>query len=327
MSNLRRFLVSDEEQVDTLRLDKVLAEMLAEELSREQLKRLILEEAVQVNGRVVVKPAYALKAGDEVVLNIPELKPIALVPQDIPLDVVYEDEDLLVINKPRGMLTHPTGREVTGTLVNALLHHCAGGLSGLNGEIRPGIVHRLDRETSGLLVVAKHDRAHRGLSEQLQVKTMRREYQALVQGVFKTESGTVNAPIGRNPKHRDQMMISETGRAAVTHWQLEAAVYGKYSRLRLKLETGRTHQIRVHLASIGHPVIGDPLYGSGLEKILHLEKMPGFGGQLLQAVCLSFVHPIQQKSMTFEIPPESIMDRVWRVLSGEPEETAGRDGL
>lgn len=316
----RNFLVTDEVlEGGPVRLDRFLAEMLSEERSREQIKKYIQDGAVKVNGQVVSKPAFALKEQMEVALIVPALKAIPLLSEDILLHVVYEDDDVLVLNKPRGMLTHPTGRVRTGTLVNALLHHCGDSLSGLNGEIRPGIVHRLDRDTSGLLVVAKHDRAHRGLSEQLQVKSMRREYIALVQGVPKEISGTVKQPIGRNPQHRDQMKVTPDGRSAVTHWNVLETAHHQFSKIALQLETGRTHQIRVHMTYIGHPLVGDPLYGTGLEKIWHLDKISGFRGQMLQAVRLSFTHPITGLEMCFEIPPEPLFEMVWHRLTGVQE--------
>lgn len=327
---LLNFLVSEEHQSDsgaTLRLDKFLAEELAEQFSREQLKRLIQQDAVTVNDSIQTKASFSLKEGDTVTLAVPEAKPLELAAEAIPLDVIYEDNCLLIVNKPSGMLTHPTGREQTGTLVNALLSYCEGRLSGINGVIRPGIVHRLDRETSGLLVVAKTDIAHRKLADQLREKTMRREYYAVAQGIFKTPTGTVDAPIGRNPKHREKMGISETGRHAVTHWHVLEAFHSKYSHLRLQLETGRTHQIRVHMAHIGHPIVGDPLYGTGLEKVLRLDKLPGFRGQLLQAFRLTLTHPETQKSMQFEIEADPVLQHALKFLKneGEPQEENPHD--
>jgi 23S rRNA pseudouridine1911/1915/1917 synthase len=316
----KTFLVTEDIlEGGTLRLDRFLAEMLSEERSREQIKKYIQEGAVMVNAQVVCKPAFALKEQMVVALTVPALKAIPLLSEAISLSLVYEDDDLLVVNKPRGMLTHPTGKVRTGTLVNALLHHCGDSLSGLNGEIRPGIVHRLDRDTSGLLVVAKHDRAHRGLSDQLQVKSMRREYIALVQGVPKENTGTVNQPIGRNPQHRDQMKVTPEGRSAVTHWTVLETAHHQFSKMALKLETGRTHQIRVHMAYLGHPLVGDPLYGTGLEKIWHLDKVAGFQGQMLQAVRLSFTHPFSHDVMSFELPLEPLFEAVWQRLTGTTE--------
>lgn len=302
-------LISEEDQGE--RLDKLLAhELEAFSLSRERLQALIKDGQVLVNDQPALKASLRLKEGDRVTIHIPEAQPIALRPQAIPLDVVFEDDQLLVINKPRGMLTHPTGREREGTLVNALLAHCGSSLSGINGQIRPGIVHRLDRDTCGLLMVAKTDAAHFHLSGQLKDKTARRDYRAIAQGQFTEDTGTVDAPIGRNPKHRDKMAILEDGRHAVTHWRVQDRLNDKFALLELSLETGRTHQIRVHMSHIGHPLFGDPLYGSGLEKTLKL-KTPG---QMLQAFRLSFIHPSGER-LTFEIPQDPEISRMWRLLA------------
>lgn len=303
-------LVSEEMQGE--RLDKLLASELEDyALSRERLQALIKEGRVTVNQKPSTKPSLRLKDGDTLCVEIPEAQPIALEAEAIPLDVIYEDPALLVVNKPSGMLTHPTGRERHGTLVNALLAHCGSSLSGINGMIRPGIVHRLDRETSGLLMVAKTDAAHFHLSAQLKEKTARRDYRAIAQGQFTENQGTVNAPIGRNPKNRDKMAIIQDGRAAVTHWQVLERIGDKYALLQLSLETGRTHQIRVHMSHIGHPLLGDPLYGSGIDKVIKLKTQ----GQLLQAFRLSFTHPLSEERLTFEIPQEPELTRVWQWLS------------
>ncbi len=302
-------LASEESQTE--RLDKFLAGELQDDFSRERIKSLIQQGQVRLNGVEQRKPSVRLKEGDTVTVLVPEDRPLQLTAEAIPLAVVYEDHELLVVNKPAGMLTHPTGRERQGTLVNALLAHCDGSLSGINGVIRPGIVHRLDRDTSGLLVVAKTDRAHYGLSAQLKEKTMRREYRAIVQGKFEVDTGTVDAPIGRNPKHRDKMAVIEGGRPAVTHWQVKDRLDDRFAFLELRLETGRTHQIRVHMAYIGHPIVADPLYGTGLEKILKLKTQ----GQLLQAFRLRFIHPVTQEEMSFEIPVDPEIQRIWAVLS------------
>jgi 23S rRNA pseudouridine1911/1915/1917 synthase len=304
-----QLLVNEEDQGE--RLDKFLAAVLEEfSLSRERLQALIKEGRVQINGKTETKAATRLKEGDAIEVSIPEAQPIALQPEAIPLAVIYEDAALLVVNKPTGMLTHPTGRERGGTLVNALLAHCGSSLSGINGMIRPGIVHRLDRETSGLLMVAKTDPAHFHLSAQLKDKTARRNYRAIAQGQFKQDEGTVNAPIGRNPKHRDKMAVVPNGRAAVTHWKVLERLGDKFALIELSLETGRTHQIRVHMAHIGHPLLGDPFYGSGIEKIIKLKTQ----GQLLQAFRLSFTHPLSNELMTFEIPQDPEITRVWQWL-------------
>lgn len=305
-------LIGEEEQGE--RLDKLLASELDEfSLSRERIQTLIKDGLVTINQTPERKPSTRLKDGDSVHVIIPDARPIPLEPESIPLDVIYEDSDLLVVNKPSGMLTHPTGRERHGTLVNALLHHCGSSLSGINGFIRPGIVHRLDRDTSGLLMVAKTDAAHFHLSAQLKNKSARRDYRAIAQGAFSTDSGTVDAPIGRNPKHRDKMAVMSDGRPAVTHWRVQERVGDKYALLELSLETGRTHQIRVHMAHIGHPLLGDPLYGSGIEKVLKLKTQ----GQLLQAFRLSFNHPITQERLTFEIPEDPEITRVWHWLQDQ----------
>ncbi len=287
------------EDEDGERLDRFLAESLPQ-FSREFLKSLILKNQVVVAGQRPNKPAFRLLEGQEIHLEIPPPQPLNLEAETIPLEIVYEDSDMLVVNKPSGMLTHPSGKSQTGTLVNALLCHCKGQLSGINGVERPGIVHRLDRETSGLLMVAKTDRAHQALQQQLQHRTAKRQYRAIVQGMMDQTSGTISAPIGRNPKHRDKMMIDAKGRPAVTHWEVLESLGHKFTILKLSLETGRTHQIRVHLASIGHPIFGDPLYGTGLEQQIRFHSQ----GQILQAFALTFQHPISGETLSFEIPPD-----------------------
>jgi 23S rRNA pseudouridine1911/1915/1917 synthase len=307
--NTHTLLVSEEEQGE--RLDKLLAAELEEfSLSRERIQTLIKDGLVTVNRQPERKPSTRLKDGDAVQVCIPEAKPIPLEPEPIPLAVIYEDSALLVVNKPSGMLTHPTGKERHGTLVNALLHHCGDSLSGINGFIRPGIVHRLDRDTTGLLMVAKTDAAHLHLSAQLKEKSAQREYKAIAQGRFPEESGTVDAPIGRNPKHRDKMAVLPDSRPAVTHWHVRERIGDKFALLELRLETGRTHQIRVHMAHIGHPLLGDPLYGSGIEKVMRLKTQ----GQLLQAFRLRFTHPATQERLTFELPEDPEITRVWHWL-------------
>ncbi len=286
------------EEAESERLDRFLASEFEDRFSRERIKTLIQEGRVYVNGRPVMKPAHRLKEGDTLALSVPEARPVALALESIPLEVLFEDDALLVVNKPAGMLTHPAGRETTGTLVNALLAHCGESLSGINGELRPGIVHRLDRDTSGLLMVAKTDQAHRFLSAQLQERSAKREYRAIVQGDPPQESGTVNAPIGRHPKQREKMAVVPAGREAVTHWEVIERIHGRFCYVHLRLETGRTHQIRVHMAHIGFPIVGDPQYGRGIEKTLKLKTR----GQLLQAYRLRFVHPVTKAPMNFEIP-------------------------
>ena len=228
-------------------------------LTRSQAARLIAEGRVRVNGKPAAKSAR-LSGGETVTVDVPQLRETALPPQDIPLDVVYEDDDVIVVNKPTGLVVHPAPGHPDGTLVNALLHHCGDSLSGIGGEKRPGIVHRIDRDTSGLIIAAKNDAAHLALSAQLKDHSLSRTYECLVTGNMKQDSGTVDAPIGRSSADRKKMAVVPTGRRAVTHWEVVAR-YPGVTHLRCRLETGRTHQIRVHMAYIGHPLLGDALYG------------------------------------------------------------------
>ena len=251
-------------------------------LTRSQAARLIEEGRVCVNGRAAAKSAR-LAGGETVTVDIPEVRDTALVPQDIPLDVVYEDEDVIVVNKPKGLVVHPAPGHPDGTLVNALLHHCGDNLSGIGGEKRPGIVHRIDRDTSGLIIAAKNDAAHLALSAQLKDHSLSRTYECLVTGSMKQDSGTVDAPIDRAPGDRKKMAVVPAGRRAVTHWEVIAR-YSGVTHLRCRLETGRTHQIRVHMAYIGHPILGDTVYGAK-------KPVPGLTGQCLHATGLRFVHP------------------------------------
>ena len=264
------------------RIDALLARNVAD-LSRSAAQRLLEQGEVRVNG-AVVKKNYKASPGDEVSLKVPEPEDVEIIPQNIPLDVVFEDDDIIVINKPRGMVVHPAPGHPDGTLVNALLWHCGDSLSGIGGEKRPGIVHRIDMDTSGLLIVAKNDFAHQYLSAQLSDHSLARTYEAVVYGRVKSDSGTVDAPIGRHPIDRKRMAITpKGGREAVTHYEVIARYRG-YTHLRCRLETGRTHQIRVHMESIGHPLVGDMVYG---------RKRPekGLEGQCLHARELRFIHP------------------------------------
>ncbi len=264
------------------RIDALLAQNVPE-LSRSAAQRLINEGSVTVGGTVIRKN-YKCNAGDEITLLLPEVEETELLPEDIPLDIVYEDGDVIVVNKPRGMVVHPAPGHSGGTLVNALLYHCGDSLSGIGGEKRPGIVHRIDKDTSGLIIVAKNDHAHLALSAQLADRSLSRVYEAVARGSFREDSGTVNAPIGRHPIDRKRMAVTDKGsRNAVTHWEVIARYEG-YTHIRCRLETGRTHQIRVHMASIGHPLLGDALYGA---------KSPdkGLEGQCLHARELKFIHP------------------------------------
>ena len=290
---------------DGLRVDVFLAGCLPE-LTRSAVQRLLAEGGVTCGGAPVRKNART-EAGAVYAVTLPEARPVETAAQDIPLDIVYEDEDVLVINKPKGLVVHPAAGHEDGTLVNALLYHCGDSLSGVGGERRPGIVHRIDRDTTGLLIVAKNDFAHQRLAAQLSDHTLRRTYECIVRGGFREDSGTVNAPIGRDPRDRKRMAVTEkNSREAVTHWEVIAR-YGQYTHLRCRLETGRTHQIRVHMAHIGHPLLGDLVYG-------HKRPEKGLSGQCLHARALRFVHPRTGELVTFTCPlPEYFQDVLARL--------------
>lgn len=271
------------------RLDKVCSEIFSD-YSRSQIKQLIDGGNITVNGKTE-KAKYKVKSGDVIRLEEPETKTLELRPENIPLDIVYEDDDVIVINKPQGMVVHPAPGHDDHTLVNALLYHCP--LSTINGTFRPGIVHRIDKDTSGLLMVAKNDKAHRSLAKQLKDKTNIREYVALVHGRIAEDEGTINAPIGRSLKDRKKQAVVKDGRNAVTHFEVLKR-YRDYTLVKCILETGRTHQIRVHMKYIGHPLVGDPLYGP--------KKTIKGNGQFLHAGKLGFVHPTTGKLLIFEAP-------------------------
>ena len=296
------------------------------ELTRSAAARLIEEGAVTVNSKAVAKN-YKVAAGDAVEITLPEPEPAEALPENIPLDIVYEDEDIIVINKPVGMVVHPAAGNPTGTLVNALLYHCGASLSGVGGVIRPGIVHRIDKDTSGLLVVAKNDEAHLFLSEQLKGHHISRIYTAIAVGNFREESGTVNAPIGRHPVDRKKMAVIHNSdlrsREAVTHWSVIArgeADGNSFTLLRCQLETGRTHQIRVHMASVGHPLLGDTVYGGANTKFeTHHRKH--IIGQCLHAGELRLTHPRTGEEMQFFAPMPANMQHVVDILFKNEEET------
>ena len=280
------------EESKNQRLDAFLASSL-DGLTRSQATRLIESGEVAVNGRAVSK-SYKLAGGEDIAVTLPEPEPVEAVPQDIPLDVVYEDADVIVVNKPSGMVVHPAPGHPDGTLVNALLYHCAGTLSGIGGALRPGIVHRIDRDTSGLIIAAKNDAAHQYLSAQLADHTLARTYECIVVGSLREDRGTVDAPIARHPADRKRMAVVAGGREAVTHWEVIAR-YPGYTHVRCRLETGRTHQIRVHMAYIGHPILGDTVYGAKKE-------VPGLTGQCLHAVGLRFLHPRTHEVVELSCP-------------------------
>ncbi len=297
------------------RLDGFLA--VAFDISRSAAERLIGEGRVTLSFGEVSKK-YRIRGGEEITLTLPELTPAEAAPEDIPLDIIYEDNDIVVVNKPSGMVVHPAAGNETGTLVNALLYHCRGSLSGIGGVERPGIVHRIDKDTAGLLVVAKNDAAHVALSAQLKVHEVSRIYYAIALGNFKAEGGTVNAPIGRHPVDRKRMAITRRageGREAITHYTVLKR-FGSMTYIRCQLETGRTHQIRVHMASLGHPLLGDPVYGGNGSRF-EAKHRALIKGQCLFAGELSLTHPKTGERMTFQAPLPADFERLLDILEKE----------
>ncbi|MGI6107105.1 MAG: RluA family pseudouridine synthase [Lachnospiraceae bacterium] len=278
------------------RLDRALAGQLPE-YSRSYLQKLTENGRTEVNGKTAAKCGMKLKAGDEVHIVIPEPEPLKVAAEPIPLDILYEDSDVIVVNKPKGMVVHPAAGHTGGTLVNALLYHCGSSLSGINGTARPGIVHRIDRDTTGVLIACKNDHAHLKIAEQLKEHSVTRRYAAIVCGNLKEDSGVIDSPIGRDPADRKKMACGvRNGKRAVTHWRVLERFRG-YTYIECRLETGRTHQIRVHMASIGHPLLGDTLYGGQ-------KSFPGFDlqGQTLHAYILGFIHPATGEYLEFTAP-------------------------
>lgn len=302
---IRIFEIDD--KLKKTRVDKAVASLI--DVSRKRAADLIDQGHVKVNGKVP-KSSYSLQAKDKLEVEIPPLEELEILPQNIPLDVVYEDEDVIVINKPKGMVVHPAPGHTDDTLVNALMYHCKD-LSGINGVVRPGIVHRIDKDTSGLLVACKNDFAHESISKQLKNKECTREYKALVHYPFSHEYGTINAPIGRDDKDRQKMKVTNrNAKEAVTHFTV-LKNYKDYALLNCKLETGRTHQIRVHMQYIEHPIVGDPKYGK--------RKTMDTNGQLLHAYALEFTHPRTGKRMRFEADLDPIFKEVLERLDKEEE--------
>ena len=285
------YIYSVDDSLDGQRIDKAVCE-LCNELTRSAVQKLIEQGSVSINSSVVTKNKK-VKSGDKISVIIPEARELEIEAENIPLDIRYEDSDLLVVNKPKGMVVHPAAGNYDGTLVNALLYHCKGSLSGIGGVIRPGIVHRIDKDTSGLLIVAKNDMAHISLAEQIKAHSFTRQYQSVVYGRFKTPEGTVDAPIGRHPADRKKMTVTtKNSKNAVTHYKV-IEEYKDFTHLALKLETGRTHQIRVHMSYVGHPVAGDPVYGP--KKIIEY-----LGGQCLHAGLIGFKHPRTREYIEIE---------------------------
>ena len=278
------------EDIANIRLDKYISNKY-NDLSRVRIQKLIDDENILVNGRKT-KSSYKVQKGDKIVINIPETKEINLKSQEIPIDIIYEDNDIIVVNKAKGMVVHPAVGNPDGTLVNAIMAHCKGNLSGIGGELRPGIVHRLDKDTSGILIIAKNDKAHIEISKQIQERKVEKTYIAIVRGNINENEATINMPIGRSTKDRKKMAVRKDGKEAITHFKVLER-FGNYTYLEIKIETGRTHQIRVHLSEIGHPVLGDTTYSNGNNEF-------GIEGQVLHAKSLRFKHPETGKEMFLE---------------------------
>lgn len=302
-NGLQRLTVSPEDA--GVRIDKYLAEQLPD-ITRSYLQKLLKDGSVQMNGKPV-KASTKTAVGAVIALAIPEPEEPEILPENIPLDILYEDSDVILINKPKNMVVHPAAGHYTGTLVNALMYHCRGDLSGINGVLRPGIVHRIDKDTTGVLIVCKNDRAHNALAEQLKEHSITRKYRAIVCGNLKEDEGTVDAPLGRHPQDRKKMAIVRSGgKRAVTHYRVLER-FGNDTYIECQLETGRTHQIRVHMASLGHPLLGDEIYGRA-KSPFKLE------GQTLHAMVLGFIHPITGEYMEFEAPLPEYFEKLLEKL-------------
>lgn len=283
--------------------------MVQEDISRSMVQKLIEQKNIKVNGKET-KHSYKLKLNDEIEIFVPEAKEIDLKAQDIPLNVIYEDNDIIVINKPKGMVVHPANGNPDGTLVNAVMNKCKDSLSGIGGEIRPGIVHRLDKDTSGAIIVAKNDKAHIALSEQLKNHEVKKTYLALVRGIIKENEATINMPIARSKKDRKKMDVDKNGKEAITHFKVLGRYKNKYTLLQINLETGRTHQIRVHLSHIGYPIIGDEVYSNGKNEW-------NVSGQCLHAWKLEFIHPITGKKISLEAEIPEYLKNIIKELEEE----------
>lgn len=301
---MKEFEIKNENE--NKRLDKVLSD-LDNTLSRTRIQKLIDDGSITVNDKLE-KASYKVSSGDKICVNEEEPKEVELKAQDIPLDILYEDNDIIVVNKPKGLVVHPANGNPDGTLVNAVMNICKDSLSGIGGEIRPGIVHRLDKDTSGVIIIAKNDNAHINLSNQIKDREVKKIYVALVRGVIKENEATINMPIGRSTKDRKKMAVDKKGKEAVTHFKVIDRFDG-YTLLRIKIDTGRTHQIRVHMAEIGYPVVGDYTYSNG--------KNPfGVVGQMLHAESIEFKHPVTNKVMKIEAPIPKYFEEVINELKG-----------
>ncbi len=304
-----RKAITVEAQKEEIRLDRYLAEQDVS-LSRSMIQKL-LEDNIVVNGKKE-KASYKVKQGDRIEITIEPPKEVKLEAEDIPLEVVYEDNDILVVNKQKGLVVHPGSGNWDGTLVNAIMAHCKDSLSGIGGELRPGIVHRLDKDTSGLLIIAKHDKAHIAMSEQIKNREVKKTYIALIRGTIAENEATIDMPIGRSTKDRKKMAVTKTGKEAITHFKVInrfTTLKGSYTLLEIKIDTGRTHQIRVHMAEIGHPVIGDVVYSNGKNEF-------GVEGQCLHAKRLEFCHPVTGKKMVLEAELPEYFEKIVNELEG-----------
>lgn len=299
-----------ENEFANLRIDKAIA-LKNPELSRVAIQRMIENENIKVNDKKV-KTSYKISIGDKISIEKEEIKEVEIKEEDIPLDIIYEDNDIIVINKAKGMVVHPGNGNINGTLVNAVMNKCKDSLSGIGGELRPGIVHRIDKDTTGLLIVAKNDKAHINISEQIKNHEVKKTYIALVRGVIKNNNGTIDMPIGRSTVDRTKMAVARNGKEAITHFKVLKR-FEKYTLLEINIETGRTHQIRVHMSQIGFPVVGDYVYSNG--------KNPfGVVGQLLHSQKLEFVHPTTKQKMNLEAPLPEEFERVIKLLEKEEED-------
>ena len=299
-----RFQITEEYEGE--RIDKCMV-MLLDSLSRSYIQKLIKEKQVLVNGSPV-KSSYQVQTDDEVEFSLPPSQEPDILPEDITLDILYEDGDLLVVNKPKGMVVHPAAGHYSGTLVNGIMYHCGGELSGINGVLRPGIVHRIDRDTTGSLIVCKNDRAHNDIAAQLKEHSVTRRYRAICHGVISEEQGTVDKPIGRHPTDRKKMAVNEkNGKRAVTHYRVLQR-FQDYTYIECELETGRTHQIRVHMASIGHPLLGDTVYAQGRKCSFSLQ------GQTLHAMIIGFIHPTTGEYLELEAPMPEYFKHLLEIL-------------
>lgn len=302
MKQQQMYQLTIEKKIEGDRIDTVLSAAFPE-FSRSFLQKLIHAGAVTVNGAQCSSKKYKVKTGDLLQVAVPEPERLDIQPEEIPLNIIYEDGDLLIIDKPKGMVVHPAPGNYSGTLVNAVLHHCGSCLSSINGVVRPGIVHRIDKDTSGLLMIAKNDNTHKGLAAQLADHSITRAYKAIVYHNFAEDQGTVNQPIGRDPKNRLRQAVTLlNSREAVTHYRVLER-YGRFTLIEARLETGRTHQIRVHMAYINHPLLGDPLYGPA-------KNVPGVKGQMLHAGLLGFIHPGTGQYMEFESPLPAEFEKI-----------------